>query len=81
MYQSLAELFTGICNAIRSKDGTAEPIQHQDIPDRIMTLSGAGSDRYLVKMQELPIKKEAPEIKSYKKEDIIQEEITWNQEF
>lgn len=43
MYQSLTELFTGICNAIRSKDGTTEPIQHQDIPDRIAAIKSTDS--------------------------------------
>lgn len=41
-YSSIADLFTGICDAIRSKDGTTDLIQHQDIPDRIMALSSSG---------------------------------------
>lgn len=34
-YDTVKSLFTAICNAIRSKDGTVEEIDHQDIPDRI----------------------------------------------
>lgn len=34
-YTTVKSLFTAICDAIRSKDGTAEEIDHQDIPDRI----------------------------------------------
>ena len=38
MYENVTTLFTGICDAIRTKDGTTEPIQHQDIPDRITAI-------------------------------------------
>lgn len=38
MYENVTTLFTGICDAIRAKDGTTEPIQHQDIPDRIAAI-------------------------------------------
>lgn len=37
-YNSLKELFIAICDAIRNKEGSADPINHQDIPDRIRTL-------------------------------------------
>lgn len=46
-YNSVSELFTGICDAIRAKDGTTEPINHVDIPDRISKInkiSVIGSD-------------------------------------
>lgn len=34
-YNTPKELFTGICDAIRKKDGTTASINHQDIPTRI----------------------------------------------
>lgn len=43
-YNDLNSLFKGICDAIRKKDGTTALISHQDIPDRIMNLSGVGTD-------------------------------------
>lgn len=47
-YETLPELFTGICDAIRSKDGTSAQINHQDIPDRISAIpTGAGSAVYV----------------------------------
>jgi len=42
-YSTIAALFAGICNAIRSKDGTSGVILHQDIPDRILALNGSSS--------------------------------------
>lgn len=41
-YTTSTQLFTAICNAIRAKDGTTDPIPHQDIPSRILSLSGSG---------------------------------------
>lgn len=38
-YISVSDLFTGICDAIRAKDGTTEPINHVDIPDRIYAIN------------------------------------------
>ena len=38
MFESVSSLFTGICDAIRAKDGTTAPIAHQDIPDRIAAI-------------------------------------------
>ena len=38
MYESASELFKGICDAIREKDGTSELISHQSIPDRIAAI-------------------------------------------
>lgn len=43
-YPTLPALFTGICNAIREKTGDIEPINHQDIPELISNISGAGGD-------------------------------------
>jgi hypothetical protein len=37
-YESVPALFTGICDAIREKDGTTALISHQDIPDRIRNI-------------------------------------------
>lgn len=42
MYETVDGLFTGICDAIREKDGTTALINHQDIPARIEALSGGG---------------------------------------
>lgn len=41
-YETVDSLFTGICDAIREKDGTSEQIVHQDIPERIKNLNGGG---------------------------------------
>ena len=38
-YNSVPELFIGICDAIRAKDGTTEPINHVDIPKRISAIN------------------------------------------
>ena len=38
IYSTIKDLFKGICDAIRSKDGTAEAIDHQDIPSRIQAI-------------------------------------------
>lgn len=37
-YNTPVELLNGICDAIREKDGTTEPIKYQDIPQRILDL-------------------------------------------
>lgn len=39
---TLGELFAGIANAIRSKDGTTDRIPALTFPERIMALSGGG---------------------------------------
>lgn len=39
MYETVDSLFTGICDAIREKDGTTAPISHQQIPERIKEIS------------------------------------------
>lgn len=37
-YPTLQAWADGICNAVRAKDGTADPIDHQDVPDRILAI-------------------------------------------
>ena len=37
-YETLPALFTGICDAIRSKTGGSDPINHQDIPATIANI-------------------------------------------
>lgn len=41
LYETLKELFTGICDAVRAKEGTVGLIDHQDIPARITELKSA----------------------------------------
>lgn len=41
-YKTVSELFTAICDAIRSKEETTEPISHQDIPTRIAGIKSGG---------------------------------------
>lgn len=43
-YATIESLFTGICDAIRNKDGTTALIRHQDIPARITAISSGGSE-------------------------------------
>ena len=43
-YSTLKDLFTGICNAIRTKEGSTGIINHQDIPSRIEALESGGID-------------------------------------
>ncbi len=38
VYSTIKDLFKGICDSIRSKDGTVEAINHQDIPSRIQAI-------------------------------------------
>lgn len=44
MYGTVDALFTGICDAIREKDGTTALISHQDIPERISAIRGGGGE-------------------------------------
>lgn len=37
-YETLPALFTGICDAIRTKTGGTDPINHQDIPTSIANI-------------------------------------------
>lgn len=39
-YETLPLLFKGICDAIRTKTGGTDPINHQDIPATIATIGG-----------------------------------------
>lgn len=52
MYETVDALFTGICDAIREKDGTTALISHQEIPDRIESLSDAKERYYIYKSGE-----------------------------
>lgn len=42
-YNTLSELFKGICDAIRNKEGSTGVINHQDIPARIEAMTTSGS--------------------------------------
>lgn len=46
MYETTDALFTGICDAIREKDGTTALISHQQIPARISAISGGGGETF-----------------------------------
>lgn len=46
MYETTDALFTGICDAIREKDGTTALISHQQIPERIAAISGLGGETF-----------------------------------
>lgn len=39
MYNTLTDLMTGICDAVREKEGSSELIPAQDIPERIRGIS------------------------------------------
>lgn len=43
-YANLKELFVGICDALRTKKGTTEEINHQDIPVEILALEATAED-------------------------------------
>ena len=45
-YETLPALFTGICDAIRTKTGGTDPINHQDIPSAITNIP-VGSDNLI----------------------------------
>lgn len=45
-YTTIESLFTGICDAIREKEGTMDLISHQDIPERIAAINSGGGARY-----------------------------------
>ena len=46
-YETLPALFTGICDAIRTKTGGTDPINHQDIPESIANLPSGDGDKVL----------------------------------
>jgi hypothetical protein len=41
-YETVGELFTAICNAVRELEGSEELIPHQEIPERIKIPSNYG---------------------------------------
>lgn len=41
MYNTLTDLMTGICDAIREKEGSSDLIPAPDIPERIRGISGS----------------------------------------
>lgn len=69
-YNSLSELFKGICDAIRAKDGTSQNISHQDIPERISSIQAGGSNCFDIEYESPPVSFEQDEI------TIIEEEQT-----
>ena len=75
MYNTISALFTGICNAIRSRDGTTEKINHQDIPARILSIQGSGG-----LIQEFEDDVGEIGFSFVDQEDIAEEEIIWIQE-
>lgn len=42
MYNTLTDLMTGICNAVREKEGSSDLIPAPDIPDRIRGIQSGG---------------------------------------
>lgn len=40
-YTNIKDLFTGICDSIREKTGETELINHQDIPEKILSIEGS----------------------------------------
>ena len=42
MYNTLTDLMTGICNAVREKEGSSELIPAPDIPERIRGIQSGG---------------------------------------
>lgn len=42
MYETVAELFTAICDAVRELEGSEDLIPHQEIPERIKIPSNYG---------------------------------------
>lgn len=41
MYNTLTDLMTGICDAVREKEGSSDLIPAPDIPERIRGISGS----------------------------------------
>ena len=39
-YNNVKELFTAICDSVRSKTGTTEGIKHDEIPEKILSIQG-----------------------------------------
>lgn len=42
MYNTLTDLMTGICNAVREKEGSSELIPAPDIPEKIRGIKSGG---------------------------------------
>lgn len=42
MYNTLTDLMTGICNAVREKEGSSDLIPAPDIPERIRGIQSGG---------------------------------------
>lgn len=53
-YSTVNELFTGICEAVRYKEGSSALVSHQDIPSRIMGLNSNESMKTMIEL-EIPI--------------------------
>lgn len=53
-YPTLAAWAKDMGDAIREKDGTTEPISHQDMPDRVRAIPAGGSDVNLSQIQTKP---------------------------
>lgn len=71
MYMDISSLFKAICNAIREKEGTSQPILHQEIPERIRALEGTvGKLINNISIQEI----EMPEIKMAEPLELINTE-------
>lgn len=76
MYETVDALFKGICNAIRNKKGTSELIAHQNIPSEINEIQSGGAGEFVNCLYEticLPQE-------FINSDEIVEEEITWNQE-
>ena len=53
-YPTLAAWAKDMGDAIREKDGTTDPIPHQDMPDRVRAIPAGGSDVDLSQIQTDP---------------------------
>lgn len=52
-YDTLPALFTGICDAIRTKTGGTDPIAHQSIPTAISNIPTGGAELDLSEVESL----------------------------
>lgn len=76
MYETVEALFKAICDAIRNKKGTYELIAHQNIPSEIVGIQSGGAGEFANCLYEaiyLPQE-------FINSDEIVEEEITWNQE-
>ena len=44
VYENVKDLMTAICDAVRKKEGSSGLIPHQELPERILNLSGGGGN-------------------------------------